>query len=102
MGVVGLPSLVTGLAAMSIMAEITFMPGFHGISNSSQWASAFGAAWRLILSWTVFAAINFLLVSFCQILRLAALAQDIVCGLTLRSRPQNASTSPCRSVADAV
>src|SRR5438105_1477666 len=39
---------------MSIMAEMTFMPGFQGISNSSQWAAASGPAWRLILSWTVF------------------------------------------------
>ena len=32
----GFPSRVTGFAAMSIMAEITFMPGFQGRENSSQ------------------------------------------------------------------
>ena len=35
-GVVFLPSLVTGLAAMSISDEVTFMPGRWGSSNSSQ------------------------------------------------------------------
>src|SRR5216684_874999 len=53
MAVVGLPSRVTGLAAISIMAEITFMPGFHVNSNSSQCDSASGLAWRLILRTTV-------------------------------------------------
>src|SRR5258706_12764677 len=60
MGVVGLPSRVTGLAAMSIMAEITFIPGFHGNSNSSQTACAVGFAWRLIFSKTVLLAIIYL------------------------------------------
>src|SRR5271157_3664532 len=35
-GVVGLPSRVTGLAAMSISAEVTFMPRRYSSSNSSQ------------------------------------------------------------------
>src|SRR5205085_4183942 len=32
----GLPSRVTGFAAISIIAEITFIPGFQGRENSSQ------------------------------------------------------------------
>ncbi len=52
MGVVGLPSRVTGLAAISISEEITFMPGCHASSNSSQRDSAAGVAWRLILMMT--------------------------------------------------
>ena len=36
MGVVALPSRVTGLAAMSISAEMTFMFGRWGTENSSQ------------------------------------------------------------------
>src|SRR6266481_2419313 len=57
MGVVGLPSRVTGLAAISIMAEITFMPDFQVSSNSSQCACASGLAWRLILRTTVLAMV---------------------------------------------
>src|SRR5580698_9073460 len=53
MGVVRLPSLVTGFAAISINEEITFMPECQGSSNSSQWADAPGFAWRLILKMTV-------------------------------------------------
>src|SRR5438270_6569540 len=59
MGVVGLPCLVTGLAAMSIIAEITFIPGFHASSNSSQTGSASGLACRRIFICTVFAAISY-------------------------------------------
>ena len=35
-GVVSRPSAVTGLAAISIMAEMTFMPGRHSSSKRSQ------------------------------------------------------------------
>src|SRR5579862_6115137 len=56
MGVVALPSAVTGLAAISIMAEITFMPGCHCSSNRSHTAGASGLAWRLISKVTVFVA----------------------------------------------
>ena len=48
MGVVARPSAVTGLAAISIMAEMTFMPGRHSSSKFSQTAGASGLAWRLI------------------------------------------------------
>ena len=48
MGVVRLPSAVTGLAAISIIAEMTFMPGRHSSSNFSHTAGASGLAWRLI------------------------------------------------------
>jgi hypothetical protein len=54
MGVVVLPSRVTGLAAISIMAEITFIPGFQVSSNSSQRGLDLGFSWRLILRMTVF------------------------------------------------
>ena len=37
-----LPSRVTGLAAISIMAEITFIPGFQVSSNSSQRGAGLG------------------------------------------------------------
>ena len=57
MGVVGLPSRVTGLRAISISDEITFMPGCQGSSNSSQCEGALGLAWRLILKRTFFSAI---------------------------------------------
>src|SRR5580658_2887255 len=58
MGVVSIPSAVTGLAAISIMAEMTFMPGRHGSSNSSQTEGAAGLAWRLISSATVLVAMR--------------------------------------------
>jgi hypothetical protein len=48
MGVVGLPSAVTGFAAISIIAETTFMPERQSSSNVSQTAGASGLAWRLI------------------------------------------------------
>ena len=53
MGVVGLPSAVTGLVAISIMEEMTFIPGRHSSSNFSQTAGASGPAWRLISNDTV-------------------------------------------------
>ena len=53
MGVVGLPSRVTGLAAISISEEITFMPGLYVSSNSSQCDCVLGLSWRLILMMTV-------------------------------------------------
>src|SRR5258706_10342623 len=56
MGVLAFPSLVMGSAAMSIMAEITFMPGFHAISKSSQRASTSGEGWRLMRSCTLLSA----------------------------------------------
>ena len=48
MGVVARPSAVTGLAAISIMAEMTFMPGRQWSSKFSHTAGASGLAWRLI------------------------------------------------------
>src|ERR1700684_939669 len=48
MGVVGLPSRVTGLAAISMSEEITFMPGWWASSNSSQYGLEEGLFWRLI------------------------------------------------------
>ena len=51
-----LPSAVTGLAAISIMAEMTFMPGRHSSSNFSHTAGESGPAWRLISSATVLVA----------------------------------------------
>ena len=60
MGVVARPSAVTGLAAISIMAEITFMPGRHSSEKLSQTAGASGLAWRLISNATVlFAMMSF-------------------------------------------
>src|ERR1035441_3065878 len=56
MGVVARPSAVTGLAAISIMAEITFMPGCHSSSKLSQTEGASGLAWRLISNPTVLVA----------------------------------------------
>src|ERR1035441_452379 len=56
MGVVGRPSAVTGLAAISIIAEMTFMPGRHSSSNFSHTAGASGLAWRLISSAMVLSA----------------------------------------------
>src|SRR5580692_12324369 len=53
MGVVGLPSRVTGLAAISIREEITFMPGCQASSNSSQYDLEVGVFWRLIFMMTV-------------------------------------------------
>src|SRR6476646_2009589 len=54
MGVVALPWRVTGLAAISMSDEITFMPGCQGNSNSSQYDLASGVSWRLILNRTIF------------------------------------------------
>ena len=48
MGVVALPSRVTGLAAISMSEEITFMPGWWASSNSSQYDLEVGVFWRLI------------------------------------------------------
>src|SRR6266852_1837492 len=48
MGVVSMPSAVTGLVAISIMAEMTFMPGRQGSSNFSQTEGASGLAWGLV------------------------------------------------------
>ncbi len=53
-GIVGhrrgrLAVVVTGLAAMSISDEVTFMPGRCGSSNSSQYGFDSGVSWRLIL-----------------------------------------------------
>jgi len=56
-GVVARPSAVTGLAAISIIAEMTFMPGRHSISKFSHTAGASGLAWRLISNCTVLFAI---------------------------------------------
>src|SRR5271157_2340711 len=56
MGVVGRPSAVTGLAAISIMAETTFMPGYHPSWKLSHTAGASGLAWRLISNCTVLVA----------------------------------------------
>jgi hypothetical protein len=59
MGVVSRPSAVTGLAAISIMAEMTFMPGRHSSSKLSHTAGASGLAWRLISNATVLVAMMF-------------------------------------------
>src|SRR5712691_3933641 len=59
MGVVGLPSRVTGLAAISISEEITFMPGCQASSNSSQYDLEVGLFWRLIFRRTDLLAIRF-------------------------------------------
>jgi hypothetical protein len=59
MGVVGLPSRVTGFNATSMNSEITFKPGFHASSNSSQRDSLEGDAWRLILKSTLLFAMSF-------------------------------------------
>src|SRR5581483_624905 len=53
MGVVVLPSRVTGFAAMSIKDEVMFIPFFQGSSNSSQNGLALGSFCRLILRTTV-------------------------------------------------
>src|ERR1035437_2390242 len=58
MGVVARPSAVTGLAASSIMAETTFMPGRHSSSKLSHTAGASGLAWRLISNCTVLVAMR--------------------------------------------
>ncbi len=52
-GVVGFALRVTGLAAMSISAEVTFMPGRCGSSNSSQYGFDSGVSCRLIFMITV-------------------------------------------------
>src|SRR6185312_10119176 len=56
MAVVAFPSRVTGFRAISIIAEITFIPRFLTSSNSSQREGAFGLSCRLIFS-TTFSAI---------------------------------------------
>src|ERR1700733_13288626 len=57
MGVVGLPSRVTGLAAISMSEEITFMPGWWASSNSSQYGLVVGGDWGLIFMRTDLLAI---------------------------------------------
>jgi len=52
MGVVGLPSRVTGLRAISIIEEITFIPGCQLSSNSSQRGLSLGEDCRRILKST--------------------------------------------------
>src|SRR6202012_4229583 len=59
MGVVARPSDVMGLVAISIMAEMTFMPERHSSSNFSQTTGESGLAWRLISNATVFAMSDF-------------------------------------------
>ena len=46
-GVVALPSRVTGLAAISMSEEMTFMPGCQASSNSSQYDLEVGVALAL-------------------------------------------------------
>src|SRR6266508_5463794 len=58
MGVLALPSRVTGLSAISMNNEITFIPGRHGISYSSQKGWLVGVAWRLILKSTLLSAMS--------------------------------------------
>src|ERR1035441_848663 len=66
MGVVARPLAVTGLAAISIMAETTFMPGRQGSSKLSQTAGASGLAWRLIsIATDLFAVVAMRRVSLC-------------------------------------
>src|SRR5215467_9853045 len=52
MGVVALPSRVTGLRAISIIEEITFIPGCQASSNSSHLGLSLGDGWRRILKRT--------------------------------------------------
>ena len=60
MGVVAWPSAVTGFAAISIMAEMTFMPGRQGRLKVSQTAGASEAGLALDFgSVTVFSAMMF-------------------------------------------
>src|SRR6266568_3556563 len=54
MGVVFLPSRVTGFSAMSRRQMMTFMEGRHCRENSSQRAGSFGLAWRFTLTMTCF------------------------------------------------
>src|ERR1700740_1883662 len=54
MGVVGLPSRVTGFSAISRRQMMTLSDGRHGSANSSQCAVSFGDAWRLTLTMTCF------------------------------------------------
>src|SRR6266581_7046539 len=70
MGVVARPAAVTGLAAISIMAEMTFIPGRHSSSKFSHTAGALGLAWRLISNATVLFAIG--RVSLCLFGRVVA------------------------------
>src|SRR5580698_9898521 len=55
-GVVFLPSRVTGFSAMSRRQIITFIDGRHGSANSSQRAASFGLCWRLMRRMTCFSA----------------------------------------------
>src|SRR6266705_6493018 len=58
-GVVLVPSRVTGFSAMSRRQMMTFMEGRHCRENSSQRAGSFGPAWRFTLTMTCFvSAIN--------------------------------------------
>src|SRR5882672_9151721 len=58
MGVVFLPSRVTGFSAMSRRQMMMFMEGRQRRENSSQWAGWPGEDWRLILRRTFFSAIR--------------------------------------------
>src|SRR5260370_42606179 len=59
MGVVFLPSRVTGFSGMSRKQMMMFMEGRHCRENSSQRAWSFGPAWRFTLTMTCFvSAIN--------------------------------------------
>src|SRR5271157_3881116 len=88
MGVVGRPSAVTGLAAISIMAETTFMPGRHSSSKLSQTAGASGLAWRLISKATVLCAMRrvSLCLFGCAVVARARLDVLRIDGLVLESR----------------
>jgi hypothetical protein len=52
-----LPSRVTGLRAISIIDEMTFIPECQASSNSSHRGLALGESWRRILKRTVLSAI---------------------------------------------
>src|SRR6267142_2617072 len=54
MGVVFLPSRVTGFSAMSRRQMMTFIEGRHLRENSSQRAASFGPACRFTLTMTCF------------------------------------------------
>src|SRR5260221_4375454 len=58
MGVVFLPSRVTGFSAMSRRQMMMFIEERERRENSSQWAGWPGADWRLILRWTCFSGIE--------------------------------------------
>src|ERR1700677_6003 len=69
MGVVALPSRVTGLAAISMSEEITFIPGWWANSNSSQYDLEVGVFWRLILRMTDFLVMSQLFLKLLCLLR---------------------------------